>query len=125
MTTALPSKSDTRAADGQVDLTLTLELEPDSTTALVRTLVVLHRRCCRVTEARYQSGIGGCDRLDLRVLAPPVHAHCVPAWLTALLEVRRVIAVPDHGRSIAHVSPASPDAARAMTAGRAIGGLGN
>jgi len=94
MTIALPSQSDTCVADGQVDLTLTLELEPDSATALVRTLVVLHRRCCRVTDARYQSGIGGYDRLNLRVLAPPVHAHCVPAWLSALVEVRSVIAVP-------------------------------
>jgi hypothetical protein len=100
MTTALPSTSDTRTADGQVDLMLTLELEPDSATALVRTLVVLHRRCCRVTEAQYQSGIGGCDRLDLRVLAPAVHAHCVPAWLSALVEVRGVIPLPGQRRSI-------------------------
>jgi len=109
MTTALPSKSDTRVADGRVDLALTLELEPDSTTALMRTLVVLHRRCCRVSEARYQSGIGGCDRLDLRVLAPPVHAHCVPAWLSALVEVRRVIALPGHRPSIeqSHQAPNS------------------
>jgi hypothetical protein len=109
MTTASPSKSDIRVADGQVDLTLTLELEPDSTTALVRTLVVLHRRCCRVTEARYQSGIGGSDRLDLRVLAPPVHAHCVSAWLSAVVEVRRVIDMPGHRRSIeqSHQAPNS------------------
>jgi hypothetical protein len=106
MTIALPSKSDARVADSQVDLTLTLELEPDSTTALVRTLVVLHRRCCRVTEARYQSGIGGYDRLDLRVLAPPVHAHCVPAWLSALVEVRRVIDMPGHRPSIERSQPA-------------------
>jgi hypothetical protein len=91
MTTALPPHSDSRVADGQVDLTFTLELEPNNMTALVRTLVVLHRRCCRVTEARYQSGIDGCDRLELRIAAPSVHAHCVPAWLSALVEVQRVI----------------------------------
>jgi hypothetical protein len=65
MTTALPPKSETRVVHGHADLALTLELEPDSATALLRTLVLLHRRRCRVTEARYQSGIGGSDRLDL------------------------------------------------------------
>jgi hypothetical protein len=93
MTTVLPSYSETDAAHSHVDLALTIELEPDSATALMRTLVLLHRRRCRVTEAGYRSGIDRCDRLDVRVQAPPTHAHCVPAWLSALVEVRRVIAV--------------------------------
>jgi len=76
MTTASPSKSDIRVADGQVDLTLMLELEPDSTTALVRTLVVLHRRCFRVTEARYQSAITN--------NAAGTHAHSISAALATL-----------------------------------------
>jgi len=91
MTTALPPHSETQVAHRHVDLALTLELEPDSDTALLRTLVLLHRRRCRVTEAGYRAGTGGYDRLDLRVQAPPGHAHCVPAWLSALVEVRRVL----------------------------------
>ena len=58
MTTALPPNSETRVAHSQVELALTLELEPDSANALLRTLVLLHRRCCRVTEAEYRLGRG-------------------------------------------------------------------
>jgi len=74
-----------------VELALTLELEPGSPTALLRTLAVLHRRRCRVTAAEYQSDMSVSDRLSLRVQASSARAHCVPAWLSALVEVRRVI----------------------------------
>ena len=90
MSTAPPPQPPPRSAHGQVELTLTLELDPDSPTALLRILVLLHRRRCRVTEAEYRSRIDGSDYLDLRVQAPPAHAHCLPAWLSALLDVRRV-----------------------------------
>ena len=90
MPTAPPPQPPPRSAHGQVELTLTLELDADSPTALLRTLVLLHRRRCRVTEAEYRSRIDGSDYLDLRVQAPPAHVHCVPAWLSALLEVRCV-----------------------------------
>jgi hypothetical protein len=90
MPTAPPPQPPPRSAQGQVELTLTIELDPDSPTALLRTLVVLHRRRRRVTEAEYRSRIDGSDYLDLRVRAPPTHAHCVPAWLSTLLEVRCV-----------------------------------
>jgi hypothetical protein len=91
MPTAPPPQPQPRSAHGQVELRLTLELDSDSPTALVRTLTLLHRRRCRVTEAEYRSCIAGCDYLDLQVQAPSAHAHCVPAWLSALLEVRCVI----------------------------------
>lgn len=100
MTTALPPNSETRVAQSQVELEVELELEPDSESALLRTLVLLHRRCCRVTDAEYRSGIGGRDQLDLRLQAPPAHAHCIAAWLSALVEVRRVIAVPGRRPSV-------------------------
>jgi hypothetical protein len=78
MSTAPPPQPPPRSAHGQVELTLTLELDPDSPTALLRTPVLPHRRRCRVTEAEYRSRIDGSDYLDLRVHAPPARAHCVP-----------------------------------------------
>jgi hypothetical protein len=90
MPTAPPPQPPARHPHGLVELTLTIELDPDSPNALLRTLVLLHRRRCRVTEAEYRSRIDGSDYLDLRVQAPPAHAHCLPAWLSTLLEVRCV-----------------------------------
>lgn len=90
MTIALPTDLDADRARNPVELALTLELEPGSLTALLRTFAVLHRRCCRVVKAEYRSDINGGDRLALRVEAPPARAHCVPVWLSAVLEVRRV-----------------------------------
>ncbi|MGA2011614.1 MAG: hypothetical protein ABSH51_13945 [Solirubrobacteraceae bacterium] len=92
MTTALTTHPPTAAAGDQVELALTLELDPESPTALLRVVAALHRRRCRVTEADYRSLLSGCDRLELRLRAPRAHAHCVEAWLAALLEVRHVTA---------------------------------
>ncbi len=90
MTTALPTQPQTAAAGGQVELAFALELDPESPTALLRIVALLHRRRCRVTEAGYRSRVNGCDHLDLRIEAPRGHAHCVAAWLSALLEVWHV-----------------------------------
>ena len=98
MTTASTLDSPTRSAYGQVELAFTLELEPDKPTTLLRTLVLLHRRCCSVTEADYRSRPDGYDRLNLRLQAPTAQAHCVAAWLSALVDVRRVIALPRQGQ---------------------------
>jgi hypothetical protein len=98
MTTASTLDSPTRSAYGQVELAFTLELEPDNPTTLLPTLVLLHRRCCSVTEANYRSRLDGHDRLDLRLQAPSAHAHCVAAWLSALVDVRRVVALPGQGQ---------------------------
>ncbi len=75
---------------GQVELAFTVELEPGNDSALLRTLALLHRRCCSVTEADFRSRLKGDDRLDVRLQAPAAHAHCVEAWLSALVDVRRV-----------------------------------
>ena len=98
MTTASTLDSPTWPASGQIELAFTLELEPDNPTTLLRTLVLLHRRCCTVTEGDYRSRLDGCDRLDLRLQAPSAHAHCVAGWLSALIDVRRVIAPPPQGQ---------------------------
>jgi hypothetical protein len=99
MTTAASTLNPpTRSAYDQVELAFTLELESDNPTTLLRTLVLLHRRCCSVTEATYRSRLDGYDRLDLRLEAPTAHAHCVAAWLSALVDVRRVTALPPQGQ---------------------------
>jgi hypothetical protein len=84
VTTAVSPSSTT------TELALTVELEQDSGFGLLRAISLLHRRRCRVVSVDYRSGAGPHDRLDLRVEAPPLHAHCVEAWLSALVEVRRV-----------------------------------
>jgi hypothetical protein len=91
MPTALPTHPPTTAGN-QVELELALEIEPESPTALLRIVALLHRRRCQVTEARYRSRINGSGHLELRIDAPRAHAHCVTAWLSALLEVHNVIA---------------------------------
>jgi hypothetical protein len=74
------------------ELTLSIELETGSERGLLRALTLLHRRRCRVLEARYRIAADA-DLLTLRVQAPPRHAHCVEAWLSGLLEVRAVAAL--------------------------------
>jgi hypothetical protein len=91
MTTALPPQPETATASGHVELAFTLELDPGSPAALLRIVGLLHRRRCRVIEAGYRSRIDRDDRLKLRIEAPWAHAHCVAAWLSALLEVRHVV----------------------------------
>jgi acetolactate synthase regulatory subunit len=71
------------------ELLLSVELQAGSECALLRALSLLHRRRCRVLEARYWSAAGA-DRLTLRVQAPPRHAHCVEMWLSSLIDVRAV-----------------------------------
>ena len=104
MITASTLDTRTRTAHGQVELSLTLELEPGKPTALLRTLALLHRRCCNVTEAEYRSHPHGADRLELRLVAPRAHSHCVTAWLSALIDVRRVVVLPLHTQPDGHSS---------------------
>jgi acetolactate synthase regulatory subunit len=73
------------------ELTLSITLRSGSESALLRALTVLHRRRCRVLEARYGTA-GAADRLRLRVQAPSRHAHCVQAWLSSLVDVDAVTA---------------------------------
>jgi acetolactate synthase regulatory subunit len=69
-------------------LTVELANRPE---ALPRVLTVLRRRRCRVTSVefvapdRHYAG-----RLIVGIVAPRAHAHCVPAWLENLVEVRAV-----------------------------------
>lgn len=95
MPTALPTHPPTTAGS-QVELAFALEIDPESPTALLRIVALLHRRRCQVSEAGYRSRIDECGHLELRIDAPRAHAHCVAAWLSTLLEVRNVI-----GREIA------------------------
>lgn len=74
-----------------IELTVSVELQTGSECGLLRTLSLLHRRRCRVLEARYWSAAGA-DRLTLRVQAPPRHAHCVEMWLSSLVDVHTVAA---------------------------------
>ena len=71
------------------ELTLSVELQTGSECGLLRAFTLLHRRRCHVLEARYSTAAGA-DRLTLRIQAPPRHAHCVEAWLSALVDVRAV-----------------------------------
>jgi hypothetical protein len=106
MTIASTLDSPTRIAHGRVELAFTLELEPGNHSALLRTLALLHRRRCRVIEAEYRSRLNGDDRLDLRLQAPAAHAHCVRAWLSALVDVRRVNAPARSARPDGHTADA-------------------
>ena len=76
------------------ELALSLELRAGSECGLLRALTLLHRRRCRVLEARYDSPAGAPERLSLLVQAPPRHAHCLEAWLSSLVDVRAVRASP-------------------------------
>ena len=97
MITASTLDSPTCTAPGRVELAFTLEFEPGNEGALLRTLALLHRRRCSVIEAEYRSRRKGDDRLDLWLHAPGAHAHCVGAWLSALVDVRRVDALARPG----------------------------
>ncbi len=69
-------------------LSLELNGSPD---AVIRVLVVLRRRRCRVTSVEFVAGdrhYGG--RLEIGVAAPAAHAHCVEGWLGQLVDVRSV-----------------------------------
>lgn len=72
------------------ELALSLELHAGSECGLLRALTLLHRRRCRVLEARYDSPPGAPERLSLRIQAPARHAHCLEAWLSSLIDVRAV-----------------------------------
>jgi hypothetical protein len=115
MTTASTLDSPARMAHGRVELAFSLELEPGNNSALLRTLVLLHRRCCTVTEAEYRSRLTGDDRLDLRLHAPAAHAHCIGAWLSALVDVRRVNALARPKRPNGHTGETQRPSAEAPT----------
>lgn len=73
---------------------LSLELggAPD---AIVRVLMVLRRRRCRVTSVEFVAGDRHyAGRLEIGVAAPAAHAHCVESWLEQLVDVRSVDAAP-------------------------------
>jgi len=63
----------------------------DPPDGLARVLTVLRRRQCRVTSVDYSAAdrhYGG--RLVIAVASPSAHAHCVPAWVENLVDVRAV-----------------------------------
>jgi acetolactate synthase regulatory subunit len=69
---------------------LFLELD-DSADAIVRVLMVLRRRRCRVLSVEFVAGDRHYEgRLEIGVAAPAAHAHCVESWLGQLVDVRRV-----------------------------------
>ena len=73
-------------------LSLELNGSPD---AVIRVLVVLRRRRCRVTSVEFAAGdrhYGG--RLEISVAAPAAHAHCLEGWLGQLVDVRSVDGEP-------------------------------
>jgi hypothetical protein len=73
----------------QAELHLTLELERDSGSALLRVVSTLHRRRCRVLRASFHPSPTGRDELDLVVQAPGAQAARVAHWLRSLVDVRR------------------------------------
>jgi acetolactate synthase regulatory subunit len=69
-------------------LSLELDGSPD---AIVRVLMVLRRRQCRVLSVEYvASDRHYRGRLEIGVAAPASHAHCVEGWLGQLVDVRSV-----------------------------------
>jgi acetolactate synthase regulatory subunit len=73
---------------------LSLELN-ESADAIVRVLMVLRRRQCRVLSVEFVAGDRHYHgRLEIGVAAPASHAHCVEGWLGQLVDVRSV----DSGR---------------------------
>jgi acetolactate synthase regulatory subunit len=69
-------------------LSLELDGSPD---AIVRVLMVLRRRQCRVLSVEYvASDRHYHGRLEIGVAAPASHAHCVEGWLGQLVDVRSV-----------------------------------
>jgi acetolactate synthase regulatory subunit len=96
-----------------MSITTTFDLEvTDDPAALVRVLVTLQRRRCRITAVDYQRA----DRhrpavLRIAVQAPPSHAHRVGAWLRNLVDVLAVTEIPAAGRRRSQSSVAIPWAA--------------
>lgn len=73
-------------------LSLELNGSPD---AVIRVLVVLRRRQCRVTSVEFAAGDRHYSgRLEIGVSAPASHAHCVESWLDQLVDVRSVTSAP-------------------------------
>ncbi len=73
-------------------LSVELNGSPD---AIVRVLIVLRRRRCRVTSVEFVAGDRHYEgRLEIGVAAPASHAHCVEDWLGQLVDVRSVEAAP-------------------------------
>ncbi len=69
---------------------LSLELN-ESADAIVRVLMVLRRRQCRVLSVEFVAGDRHYHgRLEIGVAAPASHAHCVEDWLGQLVDVRSV-----------------------------------
>jgi acetolactate synthase small subunit len=80
--------------------TTTFDLDvTDDPAALVRVLVTLQRRRCRITAVdfshadRHRPG-----RLLVSVDAPAGHAHRMGAWLANLVDVLEVTEIPAAGR---------------------------
>jgi hypothetical protein len=73
----------------QAELHLTLELERESGSALLRVVSTLHRRRCRVLHASFRAARNGRDELDLVIQAPAPHAARVEHWLRGLRDVVR------------------------------------
>jgi hypothetical protein len=73
----------------QAELHLTLELERDSGSALLRVVSTLHRRRCRVLRASFRPSEDNRNELDLIVLAPGAHSGRVEYWLRGLVDVHR------------------------------------
>jgi acetolactate synthase regulatory subunit len=69
---------------------LSLELN-ESADAIVRVLMVLRRRQCRVLTVEFVAGDRHYHgRLEIGVAAPASHAHCLEDWLGQLVDVRSV-----------------------------------
>jgi hypothetical protein len=77
----------------QAELHLSLELERDGGSALLRVVSTLHRRRCRVVHASFRSAPTGTDQLDLVVSAPAPYAARVEHWLRGLVDVHRAVTV--------------------------------
>jgi acetolactate synthase regulatory subunit len=70
------------------DFAVELGAEPD---ALVRVLVLLRRRGCRIARVDFAAG----DRMEVTVLAPDRIAHRLESLLLNLVDVLAVRAEPD------------------------------
>jgi hypothetical protein len=81
---APPSPTSTHA-----ELHLTLELERDSGSALLRVVSTLHRRRCRVLQASLRPTGSNRDELELILHAPDFYASRVEHWLRDLVDVHR------------------------------------
>ena len=78
----MPTMPDPRAALVCRRLSLQVGAGPD---VLVRVLVLLRRRQCRIATVAF-----GRDRFELTVLAPPRAASRLEAWLMGLVDVHGV-----------------------------------